>query len=88
MIASGGAPLPPDTHDFIRMTLGVPVLQGNISARQFLIYISFSNKVFLIENKVPQKKKKNIYIYIYIYIEGCGQYSAFIPLQFSFMLKT
>ncbi|KAF2357638.1 AMP-dependent synthetase/ligase [Trinorchestia longiramus] len=28
MIAAGGAPLPPDTHDFIRSALGVPVLQG------------------------------------------------------------
>lgn len=28
IIAVGGAPLPPDTHNFIRMTLGAPVLQG------------------------------------------------------------
>lgn len=28
LIAAGGAPLPPDTHDFVRITLGVPVLQG------------------------------------------------------------
>jgi len=28
MIAAGGAPLPPNTHNFIRMTLGCPVLQG------------------------------------------------------------
>jgi len=28
LIAVGGAPLPQDTHNFIRMTLGAPVLQG------------------------------------------------------------
>ncbi|XP_042869237.1 long-chain-fatty-acid--CoA ligase 4-like isoform X1 [Penaeus japonicus] len=28
LVASGGAPLSPDTHDFVRATLGVPVLQG------------------------------------------------------------
>ncbi|XP_018021963.1 long-chain-fatty-acid--CoA ligase 4 isoform X2 [Hyalella azteca] len=28
LIAAGGAPLPPDTHDFIRSALGCPVLQG------------------------------------------------------------
>uniref|UniRef100_A0A2P2HY61 long-chain-fatty-acid--CoA ligase n=1 Tax=Hirondellea gigas TaxID=1518452 RepID=A0A2P2HY61_9CRUS len=28
LIAAGGAPLPPDTHDFVRITLGVPVMQG------------------------------------------------------------
>lgn len=27
LVASGGAPLSPDTHDFVRATLGVPVLQ-------------------------------------------------------------